>query len=131
MHVHAVRHRVAVQDVNLESLAWLRVYHCAGHAAAEHGLVYVCRHYFIRLWDEIVRIEVLAIDDSSQPPRVDLRLRNRRVLVTRVAHTVTPIGLGKHRLHLWLYRTVVWNLLDLEIDVTYSHFSFSFRALQL
>ena len=70
--MEAVRRVVCVLDVDRQAVTGLRVDDGAGNAVWKGGLIDVGGHQLVGLWQEVLRVEVLAVDKGGQPPRRDL-----------------------------------------------------------
>ncbi len=91
MHVKTMGRIVGVLDVNAQPLAWTRVDDGTRNAPRESRLIHISGDELIRLRDQILRIEVLAVDERSQPPGSHLVVRDLPVLVPHVAHAVASV----------------------------------------
>ena len=91
VHVETMRRIVGVLDVNAQPIARSRVDDGARNTPCECWLVHIGGYELIRLRDQILGIQVLPIDQRRQPPRSHLIVWDRPVLVSHVAHAVSPV----------------------------------------
>ena len=113
---------VTVQDVDVETLAGLRVQERAGNPPVPGRLVDVGRDELVRLRDRVRRVEVLVVDECIEGGRGYLVRGDTSQLMPVVEHAVAPVvARAQDRRE----RAVTRKGLDLEKDVTrlQSHFS--------
>jgi hypothetical protein len=92
VHVEAVRFTVRVEDMNEQALSHVGVQDAGRNAAVPARLVEVGRDHRIQTGHRVTRIQVLAVDESVEPPTLDLRLRYTGVLVAVAPHAVAPVA---------------------------------------
>ncbi len=106
---------IGVADMNVQSLARLRVQDGAGNAAVPRRLIAIGSNNRGGVRNCVVRVEIFAVDQSIQRCCQDLARREPTIFVTRAKHTIASIPA---RTGNWSERTVGWHCLDLQKDVT-------------
>src|SRR6516165_5232368 len=91
----AVRCEVGVFDVDEETVTRPRIDNRAGNTPVERRLVDVGDNELVGLWNQIMRIEILAIDQCRQTARFYLVRWDCGVLMARRPHAVPPILHGR------------------------------------
>lgn len=119
MHVKTVWHRVAVQDADMQMITGTRVNDRAGHPMRVDRLVHVGQHQFVGLGNQVARVQIFAVDQGVEPPRLHLGQRNRGVFMSRIAHAVAPV-VGR-RMAAGFDRTVVEDIFDFQVDIANGH----------
>ena len=116
VHVEAVGLVVAVQHVDVEPLARLRVEDGAGNAAACLRFVDVGGDQRIGLGNRVVPIHILSVHQRVQRPPLHLGRGNRPRLVAVVPHAVERLSVMV--VGVWRDGAVLPELLDLEVDMS-------------
>src|SRR5688572_18510532 len=112
-----MRHVVGIPHVNLQPLARPGIDDRSWHTVCVDWLVDVSLDELVGLWNEIARVEILAVDHGRQRAGIDLGLRDESILVAMEAHAIAPVLNRRDYFVLWLNRTVIFDPLDLQIDV--------------
>jgi hypothetical protein len=116
--MEAVGHPIGVEDVNVQPIAGPRIDHGAGDAVAVERFVYVGQDELVGLRNEVVGIEILAIQQRRQAARIHLRQRDGGVLVAGIAHAIASIRTAVRG---GLDRAVGDDLFDPQIHVPDGH----------
>ena len=114
-------HDVVVLDDDAEPGIGAGIDDRARHAPVEGGLVDVGQHQLVGLGHEESGVEVFAVDQGVQPPRVHLARRDRPVFVARVPHAVALVDDWRRDFLVGRNRRVVRDGFDFEIDVLDRH----------
>ena len=77
--------------MNAEVISRMGIDHRPWYATAEARFVNVCQHEFIRLRDEVIGVQVFAVDECRKPTGVDLHEGDRAVFMAMIPHTIAPI----------------------------------------
>jgi hypothetical protein len=107
--------------MNEEVISRMSIDHRPWYVMSENWFVNVCQHKFIRLRDEVIGVQVFAVDKCRKPTGVDLHEGDRAVFMAMIPHTIAPISFRGYNMRVRIDRAVVWDLFDLEIDISYGH----------
>src|SRR5262245_2220333 len=124
MQVEAMRLDITVFDMNAQPIAGSCVDDRAGHAAREWGFVYIRGDELVRFRRQVLRVEVLPVDQCRQPTCGHLIVRDLAVLVSHVSHAIPRVHNRGRDVHVRGDGAVVWDPFDFEINVTSCHRSF-------
>ncbi|MCM3903658.1 MAG: hypothetical protein ND866_18310 [Pyrinomonadaceae bacterium] len=87
----------------------------------EGRFVDVGQHQLVGFGDKEIGVEVFAVDEGRQPPRVHLILRDGSVFVPRVPHAVALVGDWRRDMIVGLDRGVIMDRLYFEVNVLDRH----------
>src|SRR5262249_1328744 len=91
MNMEAVWRAISVLDVDTEPVPGTRVEDGAWDAPRERRLVDVGSNELVRLGNQVLRVEVFAIDKRCQSACGHLVGGNRPILMPFISHAVTPV----------------------------------------